>query len=56
MDSESVVAAAKEEKEKKAAVLSLLKTLEDTLHNRIMQKKQEMHRTHNRDDTDRVWT
>jgi hypothetical protein len=26
------------------------------LHNRIMQKKEEMHRTHNRFDTDHVWT
>ena len=36
---------------------SPLRLLKDILHNRIMQKKQEdMHRTHNRDDTDRVWT
>jgi hypothetical protein len=55
IDNESAVAAAREEKEKKAAVLSLLKTLEDTLHNRIMQKKQEMHRTQNRAYTDREY-
>jgi hypothetical protein len=40
MDNESAVAAAREEKEKKAAaVLSLLKTLKGMLHNRIKQKK-----------------
>jgi hypothetical protein len=42
MDNESAVAAAREEKEKKAAAvlsLSLLKTLKDMLHNKITQKK-----------------
>ena len=34
----------------------LLRLLEDILYNRIKQKKQEMHRTHNRADTDRLWT
>lgn len=34
----------------------LLRLLEDILYNRIKQKKQEMHRTHNRADTDHVWT
>jgi hypothetical protein len=34
----------------------LLRLLEDILYNRIKQKKQEMHRTHNRVDTDHVWT
>ena len=34
----------------------LLRLLEDILYNRIKQKKQDMHRTHNRADTDRVWT
>jgi hypothetical protein len=29
---------------------SPLRLLEDILHNRIMQKKQEMHRTHKRSD------
>ena len=33
-----------------------LRLLEDILYNRIKQKKQEMHRTHNRDNTDHVWT
>lgn len=33
-----------------------LRLLEDILHKRIMQKKQEMHRTHNRADTDHVYT
>lgn len=36
--------------------IPLLRLLEDILYNRIKQKKQEMHRTHNRADTDRVWT
>ena len=34
----------------------LLRLLEDILYNRIKQKKQEMHRTHNRADTDSLWT
>ena len=34
----------------------LLRLLEDILYNRIKQKKQEMHRTHNRADTDHLWT
>jgi hypothetical protein len=33
-----------------------LRLLEDILYNRIKQKKQEMHRTHNRADTDHIWT
>ena len=32
-----------------------LRLLEDILYNRIKQKKQEMHRTHNRSDTDRIF-
>jgi hypothetical protein len=35
---------------------SPLRLLEDILYNRIKQKKQEMHRTQNRADTDHVWT
>jgi hypothetical protein len=31
--------------------IPLLKTLEDMLYNRIIQKKQEMHKTQNRADT-----
>jgi hypothetical protein len=34
----------------------LLKTLEDMLHNRIMQKKEEMHKSQNRSVTDSLWT
>jgi hypothetical protein len=34
----------------------LLRLLEDILYNRIKQKKQEMHKTHNRADTDHIWT
>jgi hypothetical protein len=33
-----------------------LRLLEDILYNRIKQKKQEMHKTHNRADTNHVWT
>jgi hypothetical protein len=41
------------EEQQSAAPLRLLK---DILYNRIKQEKQEMHRTHNRADTDKVWT
>jgi hypothetical protein len=34
----------------------LLKTLEDILHNRIIQKKEEMHKSQNRSVTDSLWT
>ena len=34
----------------------LLRLLEDILYNLIKQKKQEMHKTHNRADTDHIWT
>jgi hypothetical protein len=33
-----------------------LRLLEDILCNRIMQKKQEMHKTKSRADADRIWT
>ena len=33
-----------------------LRLLEDILYNRIKQKRQEMHKTRNRADTDHVWT
>ena len=50
----------KEKRQKKAAEClqppPLLKTLEDMLHNRIIQKKEVMYETHNRAITDRVWT
>ena len=58
MDNESVVAAVREEKEKKAAaVVSLLKTLKDTLHNnKITQKKEDIHKSQSIADTERLWT
>jgi hypothetical protein len=34
----------------------LLRTLEDMLHNKIMKKKQEIHRTQNIADNDRIST
>jgi hypothetical protein len=37
-------------------LIPLLRLLEDILYNYIKQKKQEMHRTHNRAYTDHVWT
>jgi hypothetical protein len=33
-----------------------LKTLEDILHNRIIQKKQKIHKTQSIADTERLWT
>jgi hypothetical protein len=50
------VAAAKEKKEKEAAVVLLLKTLEDMLHNRITEKKKQIHKTQSIEDTERLWT
>lgn len=47
-DDESLSTAGSEEEE------SPLSFFDDILHNRIMQKKQEMHKTQNRADTDRV--
>jgi hypothetical protein len=35
--------------------LSPLKALQDILHNRIIQKKGEMHESHNRAYTDNLW-
>jgi hypothetical protein len=49
------VAAAKEKKEKEAAAVLLLKTLEDMLHNRITQKKKQIHKTQSIEDTERLW-
>ena len=39
--------------EKQAGAISLLKTLEDMLHNKIKQKKEQVHKTKNIADTDR---
>jgi hypothetical protein len=45
------------EKEKAASARPpLLKILEDMLHNRITQKKKQIHKTQNIADTDRLWT
>jgi hypothetical protein len=33
-----------------------LRSLQEILHNRIIQKKGEMHRSHNRAYTDSLWT
>ena len=52
----------KEEQKEKLVPLSqqqqpppLLKTLQSILHNRIIQKNLEMHKTHNRAYTDNLW-
>jgi hypothetical protein len=50
------VAAAKEEKEKEAAAVLLLKTLEDILHNRITEKKKEIYKNQSIADNERLWT
>jgi hypothetical protein len=34
----------------------LLRSLQEILHNRIIQKKREIHRSHNRAYTDSLWT
>jgi hypothetical protein len=50
---------ADEDKEKKEELIPpppLLKTLEDMLYNRIMQKKREMHKATERGVTDKLWT
>ena len=45
------------EKERLASLTTLpLETLEDMLHNRILQKKQEIHKTQSMVDTERLWT
>jgi hypothetical protein len=38
------------------AVLALLEALQDILHNRIKQKKGEIHKTQNIADTESLWT
>jgi hypothetical protein len=40
--------------EEAEAILSPLKTLEDILHNRIIHKKREVHKSHNRVYTDNL--
>ena len=45
------------EKERLASLTTPpLETLEDMLHNRILQKKQEIHKTQSMVDTERLWT
>ena len=45
------------EKERLASLTTPpLKKLEDILHNRILQKKQEIHKTQSMVDTERLWT
>ena len=39
-----------------AASILPLRTLQEIVHNRIIQKKGEMHRSHNRAYTDNLWT
>ena len=46
--------AAKEEGQKKAAAISLLKTLEDMLRNRIKKKQEKVHKTKNIAENDRI--
>jgi hypothetical protein len=41
--------------EEAEAILPPLKTLEDILHNRIIHKKREVHKSHNRVYTDNLW-
>jgi hypothetical protein len=45
------------EKERAASFTApLLKTLKDMLHNRILHKKKEIHKTQSRANTKRLWT
>ena len=45
------------EKERLASLTTPpLETLEDLLHNRILDKKQEIHKTQSMVDTERLWT
>jgi hypothetical protein len=53
MDNKSASPAAKRE-EKQAAAISLLKTLEDMLHNKIEQKKEQVHKTKNIAENDKL--
>jgi len=48
MNESTTTASSKEEE-------SSFKTLQDILHNRIIQKKGEMHESHNRKHTDNLW-
>jgi hypothetical protein len=52
----AAAAAAKENKEEATRAILLLKTLEDMLHNRIKQKKEEVHKTKNIAENDRIST
>lgn len=53
MDNKSASPAAKRE-EKQAAAISLLKALEDMLHNKIKQKKEQVHKTKNIAENDKL--
>ncbi|MDQ3868716.1 MAG: hypothetical protein M3250_04060 [Thermoproteota archaeon] len=53
MDNKSAQAT-REEEEKQAAAISLLKALEDMLHNKIKQKKEEVHKTKNIAENDKL--
>lgn len=52
MDNKS--AQATREEEKQAAAISLLKALEDMLHNKIKQKKEQVHKTKNIAENDKL--
>ncbi|MDQ3869402.1 MAG: hypothetical protein M3250_07575 [Thermoproteota archaeon] len=52
-NSASPIAARKEEKQA-ATAISLLKALEDMLHNKIKQKKEEVHKTKNIAENDKL--
>jgi hypothetical protein len=52
MDNKS--AQATREEEKQAAAISLLKALEDMLHNKVKQKKEEVHKTKNIAENDKL--
>ena len=56
-DNNNESSAVEEDKTQAASSLpSTLKILEDMLHSRFMQKKQEIHKTQNIAETDRIWT
>jgi hypothetical protein len=56
-DNNNESSAVEEDKTQAASpLLSTLKILEDMLHSRIIQKKQEIHKTQNIAETDRILT
>ena len=54
MDNNKSAPPAAREEEKQAAAISLLKTLEDMLHNKIEQKKEQVHKTKNIAENDKL--